>query len=278
MPIVRCLLVGVAACLVIAVVAAYLLTRGGDADEHIALATGAELAHVVAGNPLVAAIDCPTGTTAAGSRNPEWEYDRGKHPAGPGNGWHGLYLVEREGYVLLVGVALRAGRAEADFIQQCRASGGEVRERKRGVRIVVTGTDYRHGDGRSHYLDHVHELEVSASAAHAHDPQPEPDLSGYVPVAAFDALAKRLAKFQCRSNPQALWSDTETTTRIFTTPSWLDIEPRFRKHCCALKWRSTDTFAHCARTTPPPSFSRTTPDPIDGTPPSGTAPQPENLR
>ena len=75
-----------------------------------------------------------------------------------------------------------------------------------------------------------------------------------VPRAEFDALAKRLAMVQCRANPTAIWSDTETTTRTFTTPSWRDIEPRFRPHCCAVPWRSTDAFTHCARTSPGPAL------------------------
>lgn len=174
------------ACLPVALAAVLLLLllpRGATSQTEvwsadIVLSTGVHISDAVAGNPLVDVFGCPEGSILTSStvdvpRRVQYRrWDSG--PASAGIAWNGLYVVARpvDGWgtvLVLTGTPLRAGTVALTIYWGCSAADGwGGRSGKEHVGIEVTGDDFRHPDGMSHHIRHVHSLPPAASWADTH--------------------------------------------------------------------------------------------------------------
>lgn len=157
----------------------------------IFLPTGEFISDSIEGNPLLAGVSCPHYSEPT-IRSGWWEYpdpfsDSGWRATNYYTGvtatsWNGLHLARRlvelpNGHwhtvVVLTGTPLRAGRYAVGVDRFCEAIDDWVRSRIRvsgadRVVIEVTGDDFQHPDGMSHYIGHVHSLPPAASWADTH--------------------------------------------------------------------------------------------------------------
>ena len=164
----------------------------------IVLPTGVFIPDSIEGNPLLGEISCPDGSILSTSRG-HWEYpdphsDSGWRPTNYYSGvtatsWNGLYLGGRlveypypnpgvdypsswHWVSVITGTPLRAGRYAVSFNWSCHPAdraGPWIRaEGKELVVIEVTGDDFLHPDGMSHYIGHVHSLPPAARWADTH--------------------------------------------------------------------------------------------------------------